>query len=673
MNEFSWPDWRARVKSAVDLRAWGLEHLEGFRGNVALCPFHEESTPSFHVYADHGFCFGCNTRADIFDLIEKVENLERYSAMQAASALAGVPMPEQQTKVRRPRKDNPPVVDVTEDVQGDWIGLLVESGHQALIERRTPLAREAWSYLEKRGLAGLVEIFKFGIVDGGVNLPQVGSYLNSLRGRLIIPYLQDGKPVYFNARDLSGKIDHKFKYLKPKGASTQVPFNADVLDTARQLGWIILTEAELDAATLVAVFGSGYPVVGCSGGTLPKLWLEELATSSVTAYILMDNDDAGRSKSEKLQSILSGLGAKAYTLSLRTSHKDVNDVLQELGVEEVRRLVESSLEEATLNQVSDLGYIREAWLNEVDARANRPHMAYATGLSALDELLDGGYVDGLHLIGGITGGGKTSLALHIALHNALAGKPVIYGSYEQPRFELWARIALKLTGVPYGAIKRGSYHDPVTDSVLPTSQVLKEARGWEQLEVAARNLKIVEGGDAFSRTASTWTVEALASSARDVAEDRGVPPLIIADYLQRIPVPSELKIRDVRERVGYVAGKLQVGIAREIGSPVLALSSVGRACYNAEEFARKPIEERLAAFKEAGELEYTAYTALLIYTLSENLQNRMNLAPGLMSKFKPTTLDLCKNREGKPGRVAAQWYANRGEWTNGERIAEEMA
>src|SRR5699024_1661453 len=125
----------------------------------------------------------------------------------------------------------------------------------------------------------------------------------------------------------------------------------------------------------------------------------------------------------------------------------------------------------------------------------------------------------------------------------------------------------------------------------------------------------VEGGDALSRQQGTWSVESLARAAEEAAEVHGAPPLIIVDYLQRVPVPEELRIRDVRERVGAVAGMLQTMLARDLAAPVLALSSVGRASYNPEGFSKKPLEERLQAFKEAGELEYTSYTSLLLYGL----------------------------------------------------------
>jgi replicative DNA helicase len=169
---------------------------------------------------------------------------------------------------------------------------------------------------------------------------------------------------------------------------------------------------------------------------------------------------------------------------------------------------------------------------------------------------------------------------------------------------------------------------------------------------------------------STYTVDVLARMAERMAEVSGAPSLIVLDYLQLMSVPAELRVKDTRERVSYVAGRLQVTLARGLGCPVLALSSVGRAAYCLDE---ADLEGRLAAFMEAGELEYTAYTALLLYDLPEAVQASLNLSPGLLGHFRPMALDLCKNREGRTGRVAAKWEAEWGVWRDAQTSPSETS
>lgn len=60
-------------------------------------------------------------------------------------------------------------------------------------------------------------------------------------------------------------------------------------------------------------------------------------------------------------------------------------------------------------------------------------------------------------------------------------------------------------------------------------------------------------------------------------------------------------------------------------------------------------------------MEYTAYTALLLYGLpSEKIGSQMH--PGMMNSFKPMVLDLVKNREDQTNRFAVKWESKRDTW-----------
>lgn len=305
---------------------------------------------------------------------------------------------------------------------------------------------------------------------------------------------------------------------------------------------------------------------------------------------------------------------------------------------------------------SDALYIRERFLEELDERHARPDPNYSTGLHLLDQLLGGGYIEGFHVLGGITGGGKTSLAVHIATHNALEGRAVLYATFEQSRLEMWARVASRLTSIPYTAIKRGTFQQKGYGATIPASEALQTSAGWPKVLDVSKHLRVIEAGDALSR--SMFDLDELARVAEVLAVERGSPPLVICDYLQRIPGPPE--IRDIRERVGYVAGMLQVKLARGLGCPVLALSSLSRAGYGLSEKSNPG--ERLAAFKEAGEIEYSAYTATMLYGLPE-AKRGSEMHPGLMGSFRPMVIDVAKNREGRTDRFAVKWQPKGDQWS----------
>jgi hypothetical protein len=45
------------------------------------CPFHEDDTPSLHVYHDHYYCFGCHARGGHLDWLREVEGLSPDAAI----------------------------------------------------------------------------------------------------------------------------------------------------------------------------------------------------------------------------------------------------------------------------------------------------------------------------------------------------------------------------------------------------------------------------------------------------------------------------------------------------------------------------------------------------------------------------------------------------------------
>jgi DNA primase len=58
----------------------------------ALCPFHDERTPSCKVDDEKGFfyCFGCGAHGDAIDFVRKTEHLSFPAAVVKVASLAGI-------------------------------------------------------------------------------------------------------------------------------------------------------------------------------------------------------------------------------------------------------------------------------------------------------------------------------------------------------------------------------------------------------------------------------------------------------------------------------------------------------------------------------------------------------------------------------------------------------
>ena len=71
------------VKELVNVGAAARHYgAEVHRGNMALCPFHKERTPSCKLYEDHYYCFGCQAHGDVIRLGQELFGLKPIEAVK---------------------------------------------------------------------------------------------------------------------------------------------------------------------------------------------------------------------------------------------------------------------------------------------------------------------------------------------------------------------------------------------------------------------------------------------------------------------------------------------------------------------------------------------------------------------------------------------------------------
>jgi DNA primase len=72
-----------QVKSALNMptvaRSYGLNIN---RSGMAICPFHDEKTPSAKIYPDSFHCFGCGEYGDVIGFTEKMFGLSPIDAVK---------------------------------------------------------------------------------------------------------------------------------------------------------------------------------------------------------------------------------------------------------------------------------------------------------------------------------------------------------------------------------------------------------------------------------------------------------------------------------------------------------------------------------------------------------------------------------------------------------------
>jgi replicative DNA helicase len=264
----------------------------------------------------------------------------------------------------------------------------------------------------------------------------------------------------------------------------------------------------------------------------------------------------------------------------------------------------------------------------VDAEARRLQreatgsavLGVPTGLGQLDHLL-GGLNDGLHLLAGPPGMGKTTLALQIAAA-ATQEVPVVVVTFEHAPENLTLKLLCARAGVNPRDVQRG-YAD--------LAKLRMAAEAWQP---RAARLAVVEGGSQLA------VAQVRAQAQRALRQHQAERCLVVVDYLQLwAKVADDLRGNvSVRERVDMLGGLLRE-LALGLRGPVLALASQNRSAGN---YGNGKGTAALDSLKESGDLEYAADVVLFL----TEAQERLATPPA-----RAVDLTVAKNRHGDTGKL----------------------
>jgi DNA primase len=285
----------------------------------ALCPFHQEKSPSFVLYNDHYHCFGCGAHGDIITFTMQADRLSFPDAVEKLAGEAGLPVPTTSPQERAAAAAQARGFDALLAARDFFIAQL----------RGTPL-----QYLRDRGLDDeTIERFMLGYSPADSQalittlrgqgfaddlLIQFGLAKKSDRGDGIYSFFRDrvmfpvtdrhGRTVAFGARILPGHGEGP-KYINsgdhPLFTKGKLLYN---LPAARQAALdgqpIIVTEGYLD---VIACSAAGLPGTVAPLGTamteiqLQLLWrlLPAHGGRHVVPLICFDGDSAGRTAASR--------------------------------------------------------------------------------------------------------------------------------------------------------------------------------------------------------------------------------------------------------------------------------------------------------------------------------------------------------------------------------------
>ena len=315
------------VGEYMTLRKSGAQNFQG------LCPFHQEKTPSFSVHATRQFfhCFGCGASGDVFNFVQKIENITFPESVRLIAEKLKIPLPKM--SYSSPEEERQ---------AGMRVGLIEihERACKFFQEQlRRPEAAHAREYLASRGISPeIIAEFRMGYApDSGFLLRDAlrGQYDEALlresglfswkdkgdeaadhdavlyskfRNRVMFPITNEsGKVIAFTGRTLASDEKSGPKYLNspetPIYSKSRVLFNLDkAKEPIRKLEYAILVEGQMDC---ISVYTAGFRnVIASSGTAFTELQARLLGRFSKNIVVNFDPDTAGAAAAERSLALL---------------------------------------------------------------------------------------------------------------------------------------------------------------------------------------------------------------------------------------------------------------------------------------------------------------------------------------------------------------------------------
>jgi DNA primase len=332
----------------------------------AICPFHQEKTPSFFVSPSKQsyYCHGCGAGGAVFQFLMQYENIDFPEAVRRLASRAGIAIIEDEFSAEEEAKQN---------LRKRLLRLHFEAAawfHSNLL--RTRSAAGARSYLKDRGIniemakhwqvgyapnawdalvhwANEAGFTKEELVESGlVKLREEGNARSNIydrfRDRLMFPICNDiGEVIAFSGRILSPEAKGG-KYVNSPETSLFSKGNVlfglhqskRFIANARQA---VVLEGQLD---LITSFEAGIQnVVAPQGTALTERHAALLRRFSDEVVLFFDADAAGQKAAERAMVVLFGAGLQVRLGELPQG-EDPDSIIRKSGGDAFRARVEQA-------------------------------------------------------------------------------------------------------------------------------------------------------------------------------------------------------------------------------------------------------------------------------------------------------------------------------------------
>lgn len=375
----------------VDVISDYLDLKQRGRNYVAVCPFHDDHSPSLVVSRERQMftCFTCKTSGNVFSFVMKYENVSFPEAVQTVAKKIGYTLKGDFSNFKESKyKKEYEIMDFVTKYYTNNIN--TTSGINAL------------KYLENRGITkDIIKEFNIGLAfdkrddlynillkknyslqdlsDLGlvnkINLNVYDTFIN----RIMIPIENlQGNVVGFTGRIYNGEEDTA-KYLNTKETKIfkkgSILFNYhNARNAIRETKTVVVVEGNMDAITLSAKGIKN--VVALMGVAMSQVQIDTLKKLNVPIILMLDNDAAGLDATLKNGELLRKAGIDTRVVRL-SGAKDPDEYIRAKGVDALKDnikhvisfldfLLEYLKQDLDLNNITDL----KKYINSIISHIN---------------------------------------------------------------------------------------------------------------------------------------------------------------------------------------------------------------------------------------------------------------------------------------------------------------
>lgn len=594
----------------------------------------KNGTGAVKYYSDTNkwYCHKCETGGDYLDIIGLEYGMTEYDdILLKAAELFHISKKDFAGKIRKvyptPQKPAEAPQKAQEAPQADYMEYYMQCR-----ERLTDPA--AVSYLQARGISTETAYNNFIGYDPAAdpaNAPGAmgDEYRPHPCPRIIIP---SSRGHYVGRRIDGGE---KFQKLNSKGSTPQI-FNAAILSNPK-LKYLFVCEGAFDALAVMETKRNAIALNSTENADKLIKQLEEIKPNAII-ILCLDNDDAGREKTEKIKADIKDLRNRQklaisfLQADICCGYKDPNEALVKDRDKFFEAVKEAIKEAKKVKALADENATPPEWVtsddpDEIPPEAfdndTKPEEAPAadeiqteeapkvstsvsdyltsgiyrsdieyfkaykdrkTGFAEIDKYLT--LYPGLAVLGGASSLGKTTFAVNLIDKLLERGETVLYFTLEQLPIEIITKSLARI-------LKEQDPFTPLTNIDIKNGATCAQLETIER-EYAARagNYHIFTGD---FRTTAADIVNKVEVFRRDHGGD-SCKPIVIIDYLQLIAPPENFR-GGVREYTDENIKTLK-DMQKRNGLFVLMISNFNRSS-NYE-----PVSYE--SFKETSMIEFTA-------------------------------------------------------------------